>query len=250
MAESIRFATVPEIQMPTLKTLSKVIPDVFVPARLRTLCQFLYGSLHQYGWLKSLKARKPVDRLGNALPWFSYPCIDFLKQLDLSEKTVFEWGAGHSTVFWSLRAKRVVSIEHDPQWYEYLKDQLPQNCELVASKVENAFYVKSIEKYSEQFDVIVIDGTDFGRVPSSAIARQHLKKGGFVVLDNSDQCLQSASILRDSNLIQVDFTGFCPGGGYAQTTSIFFDREYSFVTTDGIQPHRSPAQPNQPWPNA
>jgi hypothetical protein len=236
--------------MPSLKKLSKFIPEAFVPAKVRLICQFLYGALFQYGWLNSLRHEKPVDRQGNPLPWFSYPCIDFLQQLDLRDKEIFEWGAGHSTFFWSIRAKRVVSIENNPTWYNYLKTRLPPNCELIASKPENEFYVTTIDAYPEQFDIIVIDGTDYGRPPSSAIARQHLKKGGFVVLDNSDQCLQSAKILRDADFIQVDFTGFCPGGGYAQTTSIFFDREYSFRTIDGIQPHPSPAQPNPPWPSA
>jgi hypothetical protein len=236
--------------MSFIKKLSKGIPNAFVPVKLRVVCQFLYGSLFQYGWLRSLKYQKPVDREGNPLPWFSYPCIDFLEQLDLSDKTVFEWGAGHSTFFWSKRAKRVVSIESDAKWYSYLKAQLPLNCELIASRPENEFYVTAINNYPEQFDIIVIDGTDYGRPPSSAIARQHLKKGGFVILDNSDQCLQSAKILRESDFIEVDFTGFCPGNGYAQTTSIFFDREYSFRSTDGVQPHRSPAQPNSPWPRA
>lgn len=236
--------------MPSIKTLSKAIPDVLVPTRFRTVCQFLYGFLYQYGWLNSLRQAKPVDRLGNPLPWFSYPAIDFLQQLDLSEKTVFEWGAGHSTFFWSERAKRVVSIESDMKWFSYLKSRVPANCELNLCKPENEFYVRAIDNYSEKFDIIVIDGTDYGRPPSSSIARQHLKKGGFVILDNSDQCLSSAKILRDSDFIEVDFTGFAPGGGYAQTTSIFFDREYSFRTTDGVQPHASPAQPNPPWPSA
>lgn len=236
--------------MPSIKTLSKVIPDVFVPGRLRIVCQFLYGSLYQYGWLNSLRLTKPVDQSGNPLPWFSYPAIDFLKQLDLSEKTVFEWGAGQSTLFWATRAKRVVSVESDVEWYSYLKSQLPSNCDLVHSRPENQFYVRTIDDYAEQFDILVIDGTDYGRAPSSAIARQHLKRGGIVILDNSDQCPQSAKILREANFIQVDFAGFCPGAGYAQTTSIFFDREYSFSSTNGVQPHASPAQPNPPWPGA
>jgi hypothetical protein len=218
--------------------------------KLRVVSQFLYGVLHQYGWLRSLKTGKPVDQAGNPIPWFSYPCIDFLRQLDFRDKTVFEWGAGQSTLFWSTRAKRVVSVEHDEKWCSYLRPLLPENCELVVSAPENEFYVSQIQKYPDGFDVIVIDGTDYGRPPGSMIAPKHLKKGGFIILDNADQCLKSARILRDAGLIQVDFTGFCPGNGYAQTTSLFLDREYSFRPVDGVQPLRSPAQPNPPWPDA
>jgi hypothetical protein len=227
-----------------------MIPKGLVPHKVRILSQFLYGALYEYGWLHSLKEGKPVDRLGGALPWFSYPCIDFLKQLDYREKSIFEWGAGHSTLFWSARAKRVVSIEHDPDWYAYLRPLLADNCELFLSTIDNEVYVDKIRDYPEGFDVIVIDGTYLGRVAGSKIAREHLKEGGFVILDNSDQSLQSARVLRDAGLLQVDFTGFCPGNGYAQTTSIFFDRNYYFHTTDEVQPHQSPAQPNPPWLDA
>lgn len=227
-----------------------MVPNSIVPRKLRILSQFLYGALYQYGWLHSLKEGKPVDRLGAPLPWFSYACIDFLKQLDYREKSVFEWGAGQSTLFWSARAKNVVSIEHDPDWYSYLQPLLPDNCELRSSSIVNEEYIGKIRDYPEGFDIIVIDGTYLGRVPGSQIAKEHLKEGGFVILDNSDQCLQSAKLLRDSGLIQVDFTGFCPGNGYAQTTSIFFDRNYCFQPIDEVQPHRSPAQPNPPWAGA
>jgi hypothetical protein len=120
----------------------------------------------------------------------------------------------------------------------------------VLTTPDNENYVGAIEKYDEGFDIIVIDGTDYGRPPGSEAAIRHVKRGGIIILDNSDQCLKSANILRGSGLIQIDFTGFCPNNSYAQTTSIFLDRDYCFQPVGGVQPQRSPAQPNPPWPDA
>ena len=67
-----------------------------------------------------------VDAAGKPIPWFTYPAIDYIRQLDLSEKTIFEWGAGFSTLFWSSRAKSVISVETDPLWYSFLSRSSPR----------------------------------------------------------------------------------------------------------------------------
>lgn len=236
--------------MSLIKRVAKVIPPQLVPNRLRVVGQLLHGTLYDYGWLRSYKEGRAVDPSGKALPWFTYPAIDFLRQFDYSDKTVFEWGAGQSTLFWSARAKRVVSVEHDAKWLSYLSRHVTPNCELIYSDIENASYINKIEAYPDGFDVIVIDGSDFGRLPGSMLAPKYLREGGFVILDNSDQCPESARALRMAGLIQIDFTGFAPGCGYAQTTSLFLDRKFRFAPLGDIQPRPSPAQPNAPWPDA
>ena len=233
-----------------LRILSRLLPFWILPLKVRTLFQLLNGILFQYAWLRSLRAAKSVDAQGNPLPWITYPAIDFLTQLDLREKSVFEWGAGQSTLFWATRVTKIVSVETEPEWYQYLDKSALRNCELILSKREPGLYATIIEKYLEGFDIILIDGPGDFRPACSRAAIGYLKAGGIIILDNSDQSLNSARILRDSGLIQVDFTGFAPGQGYATTTSIFFDRKYSFQPLEGIQPHRSVAQPNLPWADA
>jgi hypothetical protein len=229
------------------------IPAGVIPKPLRAgslmrrsvrLGTYMFGS---YGWVRSVREGRCVDRQGNPIPWYTYPAIDFLKQLDYSERTVFEYGAGFSTLFWAARAHRVTSIELDPDWYETLLPQVPENCELVLSPLEIGIYSRQISERG-LFDVIVVDGGPT-RPPCCMMALSHVKPGGMVILDNSDQCPQSASILRDSGLIQADFTGFAPLNEHAHTTSIFFTREYNFGPTRGFQPHPSVAQPYGPWPN-
>lgn len=218
--------------------------------RLRVILQYLRGNLFQYGWLRALRDGRPIDANGQPLPWLTYPCIDFLRSLDLRDKSVFEWGCGHSTLFFAERAKRVVSIEAGREWFDYIKTKVSDNCGLILSTVDEDVETEAIEHFAGGFDVILIDNHGNFRPACCRVALDRLNPGGIIILDNSDQCLRSAEVLRSGDLIQVDFTGFAPGAGYAQTTSIFFSRDYSFRPLDGFQPHRSVAQPNAPWPNA
>jgi hypothetical protein len=189
---------------------------------------------------------KVIDAAGGPIPWFTYPAIDYIRQLDLSEKAVFEWGAGFSTLFWSSRAKTVTSIETDPSWYSQLKPQLGSNCELILSTRDVKHY-SSLIYDKNAVDVIVIDGTGESRVSCSRAAIANLRPGGIIILDNSDLWLETSRILRDSGLIQVDFTGFAPMNAHCHTTSVYFSRDFNFAPLRGYQPHKSVGQPAEPW---
>ncbi|RYZ66059.1 MAG: PAS domain S-box protein, partial [Proteobacteria bacterium] len=84
--------------------------------------------------------------------------VEYLKQLDFSQKTVFEYGSGNSTLSWANRSKRVVAIEDDLAWYNQIKDKLPTNVEYIL--VDNkADYIQAIHRFPELFDVIIVDGS-------------------------------------------------------------------------------------------
>lgn|SRR5262249_13917201 len=224
-----------------------MVPRVFRSgSRLRATAAVVSHLLQDYGWLRSLREAKAVDAAGTPIPWFTYPAIDYIRQLDLSEKTIFEWGAGFSTLFWSSRAKSVTSIETDPFWYSFLKPQLGSNCELILATDEVRQYSSLIYNKNE-FDVIVIDGTGESRKACCAAALRNLRPGGLIILDNSDLLLASSQILRDGGLIQVDFTGFAPMCTHCHTTSIYFSRDFNFTPLRGYQPHKSNAQPSELW---
>jgi hypothetical protein len=233
----------------------RYIPPWMVPrilrsgSTLRATATVVSHLLKDYGWLRSVRERKAVDAAGMPIPWFTYPAIDYIRQLDLSEKIIFEWGAGFSTLFWSSRAKRVISVETDPSWYSFLKPQLASNCELILATREVEQYSSLIHNKNNEneFDLIIIDGTGESRVACSKAAIPNLRRGGLIILDNSDLWPTSSQILRDSGLIQVDFTGFAPMGVHCHTTSVFFSRDFNFIPLQGYQPHKSVAQPAEPF---
>ena len=70
-----------------------------------------------FGQWRSIREKMPIDGQGKPIPWYTYPAIEYLKQLNLIDKNVFEWGSGNSSLFWAGRAKSVVSIESDKNWF-------------------------------------------------------------------------------------------------------------------------------------
>mgnify|MGYP001333540828 CR=1 FL=1 len=234
-----------------MKLLRYLVPGTFRSGgKLRTTLQLIKNMLFTYGWWKSYSKRACLDKDGNPIPWITYPCIDFLSQFDFSGKSIFEYGGGYSTLFWSKRAERIVSVESDKAWYDFIKPKMPANCELLYSSDAPKEYAGQIGKY-QKFDVIVIDGPGATRPVCAQIAAQHLAPGGMVILDNSDLWQKSASILRaNPDFIQVDFTGFTPLSGNASTTSIFLRRDSQLRPLNGHQPHKSVAQPGEPWGDA
>lgn len=213
---------------------------------LRSIWQLNVHLLRDYGWLRSMRERRAVDKDGQPIPWMTYPAIDFLSQLDLRAKTVFEYGAGASTFYFAARAQRVLSIESDPEWYAELRLRLPENCWIFLSESDPQIYADQIAAHG-RLDVIVVDGPGAARPLCCRRALEHLAPGGVVVLDNSDMWPGSAAILRDAGLIQVDLTGFAPLQPHAHTTSVFFDRAYGFRPRGDRQPLKSVAQPSEPW---
>jgi hypothetical protein len=201
-----------------------------------------------YAHLQSAALHQAVDADGHAVPWYTYPAIEYLRQLDFSDKTVFEYGSGNSTLFWGASARRVVSVEEDERWSVALAPKLPSNCELVFEP-DLARYVDVIRRYPEGFDVIVVDGASRGRtrLKCSRVALECLRPGGLIILDNSDWLPESSRVLRESGLIQVDMTGFVPIAGHTQTTSLFFHREFVTRPKGARLPMPGPGAADKNW---
>ena len=211
------------------------------------VCKIL---LKDYGYFRSTAEGKYRDHRNDYIPWFTYPAIEALKNWDLSDKRVFEYGSGYSTLFWASRAKEVVSVEHSPQWHQKISRLAPSNAKIILAPIDEqkndyhpsdetrkefASYAGAIEG---SFHVIVIDGYARSRVryQCAQTALPHLDKNGLVILDNSEWLPATAMFLRESGLIQVDLSGPAPGNVHYQTTSFFFTRDFDFPPAGIRQP--------------
>lgn len=186
-----------------------------------------------YGFTKAIEQGTPLDIAGNPLPLLTYPAIEYLVQFDLSNKTVFEYGAGSSTLFWQTRAKQVLSVENNLNWFNHLKPLVRNNVNLIL--VQGDKFPWTIENTEQCYDIIVIDGAGY-RYDCASAAVNRLCEGGLIVLDNADWHPNTAALLRAKGLLQVDMTGFKPGECHTSTTSLFFHRAFDFKPLNNRQP--------------
>jgi|1048.fasta_scaffold01434_4 hypothetical protein len=150
-------------------------------------------------------------------PWISFRAVDFLKEHLEREHTLFEYGGGGSTLFFLNRVAKVVTVEHDEEWFRILSRKIgemgithwegifqagePVEVDRLLDPANPADYVSSsvgqsalsYEKYakaisrdlSELFDWVLVDGR---ARPSCMVASYpHLRVGGYLILDNMER---------------------------------------------------------------
>jgi hypothetical protein len=186
-----------------------------------------------YGHARSVKAQACIDGNGDPIPWYTYPAIEYLKQLQLSDRLVFEYGCGNSSLFWQRVAKRVVAVEDNREWYALIEPKLGANAKVTLAPDKES-YVRTIVESDSAFDIVVVDGSYRLACARAAVAK--LKAGGLIILDNSDWCSKTAEYLRSQGLLEVDMTGFGPINPYIWVTSFFFDRTFSFARSAAFSP--------------
>jgi hypothetical protein len=127
---------------------------------------------------------------------------------------VFEYGSGGSTLWFAGFARMLVSVEHDAGWHARVTEELhklgAEHCTFllrppgpgaprailpaelgisyasltVPGDLEE--YVRAIDSYpDESFDLVLIDGR--ARTACMAHAQSKVRRGGLIVLDDSDR---------------------------------------------------------------
>jgi hypothetical protein len=170
------------------------------------------------GFWRSLGQQLPQDAHGQALPWFTYPAIDYLSRLDFSRAEVLEYGAGQSSLWWAARSAKVTAVEGRPEWVQALKRRAPDHLTVLGPLAGEAYVTTPLE-FGRSFDVIVVDG--FQRQACAQAALPFLAEGGLLILDNADWHPAICGWLRQQGLIQIDFHGFGPLNPYTWCTAIF-----------------------------
>jgi len=184
--------------------------------------QFNWNYLEISGWILSLKAKKPINYESLPVPWYSYPAIEFIEDKLKKDFKVFEYGIGQSSLWYSVRVFEVLGVEHDPDFFNKVKDGFPQNVKPVLEK-DLFKYAAEILKYeNEYFDVIVIDGINRNLCAELSYAK--LKRNGFIVFDNADREENDHAIkfLLSKGFKRIDFFGLAPSLTWKICTSIFF----------------------------
>ena len=142
-----------------------------------------------------INGKTPLDL---EIPWFSYAAIDFLEGYVRRDMSIFEYGSGGSTIFFARRAGRVISVEDNPKWFEWVSRRVQQQglnnvtlklCEFNfkdPAGFEHSDYLEAIP--DEKFDVIVVDGSEEWtqvRPVCFAKAESRINAGGIIIVDDS-----------------------------------------------------------------
>ncbi len=194
------------------------------PGRLLTGFYLLSKNhLKKSGWKKSVMQRLPLDMQGAELPWFTYAAIYFLDKRLQAHFRIFEYGSGNSTLWFSYRVKRVLSVEHDPLWYSKMKEKFATRPGIFYLHRElPAAYPAEIRNYSSAFEVIVLDGRE--RVRCCMNSLDALTENGVFIWDNSDrpEYLAGYEFLLANGFKRIDFFGMGPLSTHSWCTSIFY----------------------------
>lgn len=146
-------------------------------------------------------------------PWTSPASILFFDKVLTDNMVGLEYGSGNSTLYFAKKLKKLVSVEHNLEWFKKISKLLEENkiknvdYFLIPKEkfIENVddldIYMNEHDKYESKknflnyytkineypdsfFDFILIDGRV--RVHCGINAMSKLKKGGIFVLDNSE----------------------------------------------------------------
>jgi hypothetical protein len=191
--------------------------NIFRKEIQRIKSEEVYYSYHTRLWRYYFTWRELTESssMKARLPWVSFPVIDFLKKHLKHDSRVFEFGGGGSTLFFLDKCKEVATVEHNESWFDDLKKSigtnekwtplfvLPEphfNFDITQSanpdayvSTEEAFKNMSFQKYAsaidsypnDYFDVVLVDGRVRPSCMKHSISK--IKKGGFLILDNSDR---------------------------------------------------------------
>lgn len=209
-----------------MKNIKSFINNILVITRTRhffTSIILLKILLIDYGHAKSSSSWKSIDQSGNPIPWFTYPFIDYLKKQNLKPLSVFEYGSGYSTHFWSTHAKFVYSVEHSQEWakktFLLLKNVPKSKYKLFIENSKKSYVNKISFSNQRKYDIVVVDGEY--RKECAKIAIKYISKKGVIILDNSDWYPGICAMLKANKFKQISFRGFTPINHYISETSLF-----------------------------
>ena len=134
--------------------------------------------------------------LARVSPWITDSANAFLQGF-LSSRgnqiNVLEFGSGASTLYFSLRCKKLISFEHDPAWHKVVKKTLRVNniknteCHILP-RPYSEHIEEVVENYTQsRFTIISIDGRDRVSCLRKCLELNLLAAGGVYILDNTER---------------------------------------------------------------
>jgi len=192
------------------------------PKLLSALISFNHsGYLVDTGWINSFIKGKPIDNNNKPVPWLSLPAIEFIKTRLNNSLTIFEYGAGNSTLFFAEFVKQVISVEHNEEWVAKLKKITPENSEIIAHPLDDEYPLLA-SKQRMKFDIILVDAEK--RVECVLNSIDALSEKGVLILDDTErpEYKDAFDFMKNRGFKELSFWGISPGYLYHKATTIFY----------------------------
>lgn len=185
-------------------------------------------------------------------PWITFNAIDYLENYVNQNSEVFEFGGGGSTLFFLKKGATVFTVEHDQKWFEILGKVIaeknytkwtgyfiepekgkvvenPEKANPLHFYTDDEHYLNfhfknyatKIQEFPDNgFDVVLVDGRSRSACIYQSVSK--IKKGGLLVLDNSDRnyyTSENQKLIKDNfNLVFADYAPSPYTREFTQTT--------------------------------
>jgi len=133
-----------------------------------------------------------------------------------------------------MRARSVLTIEDNSDWYAWLSSQIGSNVTLHHLPFIGAIAtITAVKKVIDAhpirtFDVIIVDG--HLRRAATELAFSYLAPGGALLIDDSEK--YGYDQIKDRKCRRIDFFGFAPGVILRRCTSLVFVEDCFLLKAD------------------
>lgn len=183
----------------------------------------VHGYLIESGWKNSFLAQEPLSSDNEPEPWFSIEANIFVKNRLSSALSIFEYGSGNSSIYFSKTCKSVHSVEHNAEWHSKISGALKayKNIELELKK-DAEDYQNAITNTGKTFDLVIVDG--ILRNECAAIAFHSLSENGILVLDDSERTEYQPTfeLAKKLGYKELSVYGMAVGVNLLKSTTFFY----------------------------
>ena len=133
------------------------------------------------------------ERINPDSPWLTRAMVEILNEWLKPSDIGLEWGSGRSTDWFAIRVAHLISVEHNPEWSEIVKEKLCTRG--LIHRVDYKFlpdgkegkrdsdYVNVAQSIKPNtLDFCLIDGVS--RDHCALACLEKLKPGGILIIDN------------------------------------------------------------------
>lgn len=186
------------------------------------------GRMPLSAWLR-LPAAKVRAKLAHTpeRPWIVPAAVGWLRRRARRDWTVLELGSGRSTVWLARRCGHVLSLEDNEFWVVRARELLEEagipNAEVRELPIDR-FVSAVAEMEDDSYDLVVVDfleSPDAERVDAVRAARNKVRPGGYLLLDDSDRPAYSEAPSLLGGWRERRFAGVKDGFPQAVETTIF-----------------------------